>query len=84
MSALVTCSQWARLVQVAVSHNIQWTTVDGLGEPYKIDHAQRVIYLDGDMTMGYDSYIAFARALTKLAHGVALPDGIPDGPSPGG
>jgi hypothetical protein len=68
MNAPPTCNQWARLIQVAEAHDIQWFYVEHLDEPYKVDRRERTIYLDGDTELGPDSYMAFAVALTQLTH----------------
>jgi hypothetical protein len=68
MTTQPTCSQWSQLVQVAEAHDIQFTYVEHLGEPYMIDRHERLIYLDGDTELGPDSYLALAAALTHLTH----------------
>lgn len=69
MTDPVSCIQWARLVQVAEAHDIEFTVCeDPLGEPYKVDHRARVIHIDPNLTAGQDGYDAFAAGLAELIH----------------
>lgn len=68
MNGRVTCIQWARLVQVAEAHGIQWKVDEHLGAPYRVIEETRTIYLDGQAEAGYDTYMAFASALCDLIH----------------
>lgn len=91
MHTPATCIQWARLVQVAEAHDIQWTfCADSMTEPYKIDHDKRVIHIKGELDIGTDGYMAMAAALTELVHDNVhmlyrppLPDTLRQSGSPG-